>query len=125
MTEQSVAIIGASSRRNRFSNKAVRAFGDAGYRVYAVHPKEQSVEGLPVYRSVADIPDAVAVASLYVAPAVGITMLEAIKDKGIQAVYVNPGADSPELLARGEQLGLDMRPCCSIIAIGRSPSQYP
>jgi acyl-CoA synthetase (NDP forming) len=123
--ETSVVIIGASSRRERFANKAVRAFADCGYSVYAVHPKEDEVEGLPVYRSVTDIPDEVQVASLYVSPKVGIGMLAGIKEKGIRTVYVNPGADSPELLAEGESLGLEMRPVCSIIAIGKSPAQYP
>jgi len=122
--ETSVAIIGASSRREKFANKAVRAFTDVGYTVYAVHPKEDEVEGLPVYRSVADIPDSVAVASLYVSPKVGITMLAGFKEKGIQAVYVNPGADSPELFAEGQKLGLEMRAACSILAIGKNPSQY-
>jgi len=122
--ETSVAIIGASSRREKFANKAVRAFTDAGYTVYAVHPKEQEVEGLPVYRSVTEIPDAVEVASLYVSPKVGIGMLAGFAEKGIKAVYVNPGADSPELFAEGTQLGLEMRAACSILAIGKSPGQY-
>ncbi|MBI5136577.1 MAG: CoA-binding protein [Nitrospirae bacterium] len=125
MAEKSIAIIGASSRRDRFANKAVRAYAEAGYTVYAVHPKEDRVEGLPVYRSVADIPGPVAIANLYVAPAVGIDMLEGFKAKGIKAVYANPGAASPELLDKGRALGLEMRPRCSILAIGRTPSEFP
>ena len=125
MSEQTVVIIGASSRRNKFANKAVRAFTDAGYTVYAIHPKEQEVEGLTVYRDVADIPGSVAVANLYVSPAIGINLLEGFKDKGISTGYVNPGADSPELLDKGAELGLEMRAECSILAIGRTPAQYP
>ncbi len=125
MSDRTVVIIGASSRREKFSNKAVRAFTDEGYTVYAIHPKEETVEGLPVYRTVADIPGSVAIANLYVSPAIGINLLERFKEKGIGAVYVNPGADSPELLARGAELGLEMRAECSILAIGRTPAQYP
>lgn len=125
MAEKSIVIIGASSRRDRFANKAVRAYAEAGYTVYAVHPKEESVEGLPVYRSVADIPGPVDIANLYVAPAVGMDMLEGFAAKGITAVYANPGAASPELLDKGRELGLEMRPRCSILAIGRTPSEFP
>lgn len=125
MAEKSIAIIGASSRRDRFANKAVRAFTDAGYTVYAVHPKEDEVEGLKVYRSVTDIPGPVDVASLYVAPALGIGMLDAIKEKGIKVVYANPGAESPELIDKGTTLGLEVRARCSIVAIGKLPAQYP
>ena|SRR2546428_36273 len=53
---KSVAVIGASSDRSRFGNKAVRAFGQKGYTVYAVNPTESIVEGIPTYWSVAELP---------------------------------------------------------------------
>jgi len=124
MSQEAIAIIGASSRREKFANKAVRAFTEEGYTVYAVHPKETEVEGLPVYRSVTDIPGDVQIASLYVGPAIGEAALEGIKAKGIRTVFVNPGAGSPELLAKGRELGLEMRDECSILAIGRSPAEF-
>ena len=51
-----VAILGASADRSKFGNKAVRAFLARGYTVYPVNPKGGDVEGLPVYKSLADIP---------------------------------------------------------------------
>jgi len=63
---------------------AVRAYLDAGYTVYAVHPSEERIEGLPVYHDVADIPGPVAVASLYVSPKVGEALLPALAAKGIK-----------------------------------------
>jgi hypothetical protein len=35
---------------------------------------------------------------------------------------VNPGAESPELIARAEELGLEPIQACSIVEIGVSPS---
>ena len=43
----SIAIIGASSDRKKFGNKAVRAFAWQGYTVYPVNPKEAQIESLP------------------------------------------------------------------------------
>ena len=51
-----VAVVGASSDRRKFGNKAVRAYLAAGYEVFPVHPTETSVEGQTVYRSVKDVP---------------------------------------------------------------------
>ena len=123
--ERSIVIIGASSRRNKFGNKAVRAYLDAGYTVYPVHPKEDVVEGLKVYHSVAEIPGPVTVASLYVPPAVGEAMLDEIAAKGIKTVWANPGADSPELVEKGKKLGLEVYVACSIIGAGKRPDDYP
>jgi predicted CoA-binding protein len=123
--ERTIAIIGASSQRRKFGNKAVRAYLDAGYTVYPVHPKEERIEGLPVYHSVADIPGPVAMASLYVPPAVGAAMLDEIAAKGIRIVWANPGAESPELVEKGTKLGLEVYVACSIVGAGKRPDDYP
>jgi acyl-CoA synthetase (NDP forming) len=125
MTQRSIAIIGASARRNKFGNKAVRAYLDAGYKVYPVHPKEETVEGLKVYHSVAEIPGPVEVASLYVPPQAGEALLEELAAKGIKTVFANPGADSPALVAKGRRLGLEVYVACSIVATGKRPEDYP
>jgi hypothetical protein len=41
--------------------------------------------------------------------------------KGIAEVFVNPGAESDELLAEGERLGLPLVQACSIVEIGERP----
>jgi predicted CoA-binding protein len=119
-----IAIIGASSRRHKFSNKAVRAWKSKDATVVPVHPQENAVEGLPVVRSVEEIDGAVDVATFYVPPAVGITLLEGCARKGVGVLWLNPGSASPELLRRAEELGLAYEQTCSIIRAGYSPSQF-
>ena len=121
---KTIAIIGASPDRERFANKAMRAWQKQGWTVIPVHPKHTEIEGLKTYPTLADIPGAVDVASLYVSPKVGITVLEAIAAKGIKDVYVNPGAESDELVQKAESLGLQPIVACSILAIGEHPSSY-
>lgn len=122
MSAASIAVIGANSDRSRFSNKAVRAWAARGYRVYPVNPHETEVEGVLAYPRVTDIPGPVDEATLYVRPAIGIAVLDDLKAKGIRKVYVNPGAESPELLQKAGELGLDTIVACSIMAAGFRPS---
>jgi uncharacterized protein len=116
-----VAVIGASSDRSKFGNKAVRAFANQGYAVVPIHPKEEQVEGFKAYKSVLDVPGPIDMATMYLAPAVGLRVIEEVAQKGIPEVWLNPGADSPELADRARALGLRTVVACSILGVGESP----
>src|SRR4029453_1686978 len=76
-----VAVVGASSDRRKFGNKAVRAFARQGFDVKPVNPSETTIEGLPVFRSVAEVPGPIDRVTLYVPPEIGLTLLDAIAAK--------------------------------------------
>jgi predicted CoA-binding protein len=120
-----VVIVGASSDRSRFSNKAVRAYVEEGFTVYPVHPTETRIEGLPAFRSVGDTPGRPKLLLLYVRPEIGMMVVEEAAKRGIETVYVNPGTGSPELVKKIRALGLSPIEACAIRALGKSPAQYP
>ncbi len=119
-----VAVIGASTDRRKFGNKAVRAFAEAGYTVYPVTPNAQEVEGLRAYRSVLDIPDALDMVTVYVPPPVVLGLLGEIARAGAPEVWLNPGADTDEVLAEARRRGLPVIAACSIIGVGRNPANF-
>jgi uncharacterized protein len=116
-----VAVIGASSNRSKFGNRAVRAFRQQGYTVVPINPNEPEVEGLKTYASVLDVPGPIDMASLYVPPAIGEQVIGDIARKGIAEVWLNPGAESDELIARARALHIQPIVACSIVAIGENP----
>lgn len=117
----SIAIIGASTDRSKFGNKAVRAFAARGFKVHPVHPRESVIEGLPVFASVRDLPERPNLVSLYLPPAVALKTLPDIAAVGCDELWLNPGVDSPEVVAAAEALGLNVIQACSIVGIGLSP----
>ena len=119
-----VAIIGASTNRSKFGNKALRAFRRRGYTVIPIHPRAAVVEGERAYASVLDYPGHIDEASVYVPPDVAVTVMPDIASKGIQVVWLNPGADAPEVVASARDLGITPRVACSILGIGESPGNY-
>ena len=121
---KSVAVIGASSNRSKFGNKAVRAFVRRGYTVYPVNPNEPEVEGLTTFKSIKDVPLRPEMVSVYVPPPVLVKLLPEIAAKGCDELWLNPGTESGAVLAEIERLGLNAIQACSIIAVGESPSNY-
>lgn len=122
---RSVAVIGASNDRRKYGNKAVRAYRDTGWRVFPVNPNETEVEDLPTCASVQAIDESVHTVSMYVPASVGVSLLEGIAAIKPAELWINPGAESPELLEKAKRLGLNTIQGCSILAQGRTPSQYP
>jgi len=121
---KTVAVVGASSDRRKFGNKALRAFKAEGYRVIPINPHEREVEGMATYASVLDVPGRIDMATIYVQPEVGLRLLPEFERKQIGEIWVNPGADSDELLAEARRRKLNVIAACSIVAIGRDPSSF-
>ena len=116
-----VAVIGASSDRRKFGNKAFRAFQQEGHKVIPINPNESSVEGVPTYPSVIDVPEKIDMATVYVPPEVGLTLLDGFEKKQIAEIWINPGAESDALLAEARRRKLNIIEACSIVGIGRNP----
>jgi predicted CoA-binding protein len=118
---KTVAVVGASSDRRKFGNKAFRAFQQEGHTVIPINPNEASVEGVPTYPSVTDVPGKIDMATVYVPPEVGVTLLDGFEEKQIDEIWINPGAESDELIDEARRRKLNVIQACSIVGIGRNP----
>jgi uncharacterized protein len=121
---RTVAVIGASNDRGKFGNKALRAFEHQGYTVIPINPHEPVIEGHRAYRSVLEVAGPIDVATVYVQPEIGVGVMDELARKGIQEVWLNPGADDGAVVARARALGLNAIQACSIIGIGERPGNY-
>ena len=121
---KTIAIIGASNDRDKFGNKAVRAFRQQGYEVFPVNPKEETIEGLPAFKSIAEVPLRPKMISVYLPPPVLLKLLPDIAAKGCDELWLNPGTESEEVLTEAERLGLNVVQACSIVGVGVSPERF-
>lgn len=126
----SAAIFGASADRTKFGNKAVRAYEDAGYDVWPVNPKGDTIEGARTYAGVSGLPDVPHVVSIYLHEEQALDVLEELAEleartgKKVAELYLNPGADSAKVRERAEEHGFVTHASCSIRAIGRKPTDF-
>ena len=94
-----------------------------GYTVFPVNPKESQIEGLPVFKSIADLPVRPNLISVYLPPPVLLKVLPAIAVRGCDELWINPGTESDEVLAEAERLRLNVIQACSIVGVGLSPGE--
>ena len=123
--DKTIAVLGASSNRSKYGNKCVRAYADEGWTVYPVNLSQATIEGLDAFPSLADVPGDLDRVSVYLPPAVTASLLPEIAARGSREVWFNPGSADSRVLAQARQLGINAIDACSIVDIGRSPSQYP
>jgi hypothetical protein len=117
-----VMVVGASRNRNKYGFKAVVAYQRQGHEVFPVNPAGGEIAGLRVFTDVASVPGPIDRVSIYLPPETGIDVLDAIARRGdVSEVWFNPGSESPELVEKAKQLGLDPTLACSIVAIGENP----
>ena len=121
---KTIAVVGASSDRRKYGNKALRAFTAEGNRVIPINPNEREVEGMATYASVLDVPEPIDMATVYVEPEVGLRLLPEFEQKQVGEIWINPGADSPELIADARRRKLNVIFACSIIGAGQDPSAF-
>lgn len=121
--QPTVAILGASADRAKFGNKSVRAHAMQGYRVYPINPKAGEIEGFKAYATLAETGlNSFDRISVYLPPAILLQELEAIANFQCRELWLNPGCDTPEIIAKAEALGLKPIAACSIVDLGVHPS---
>jgi uncharacterized protein len=108
VNERVWAIVGASENTEKFGNIIYRDLKRAGYEVYGVNPNAETADGDPVHATLADLPVVPAVVDVVVPSWVGRRIAEDAARAGIKLFWLQPGAESDELIQYAESLGLDV-----------------
>lgn len=96
--DATIAVVGASDNQHKYGAVIYRDLKRKGYRVYPVNPKRDTVDGDPAYPTVAELPVPPDIIDLVVPAEVGVKVVRQALDIGYDRIWVQPGAESPELL---------------------------
>ena len=87
-----IAVAGASRDPSKYGNIIVRNLKDKGYTVLPVNPKEDTIEGLPVAHSVAELTKPVDILVVVTPPPVTLGVLRQAAEAGLPAVWLQDGS---------------------------------
>jgi len=114
---ETVVIIGASEKPNRYSYKAMLALQDSGHHVKLVNPFKASIEGRPCFASVADIDEQIDTITLYVNPARFNDHIDEVIRAKPRRVIMNPGAEDKQSEQRMRQQGIEVVRGCTLVML--------
>lgn len=97
--ETTVAVVGATDDSSKYGYVIYRDLKRKGFNVFAVNKQRKTVDGDPAYATLADIPEKPTIVDFVVPPEVTREILPRCLELGLKNVWVQPGAENPEVLA--------------------------
>ena len=97
-----IAIIGASNNPEKYGNIIPGNLKGKGYTVLPVNPREETIQGLPVYASPAELPDPVHILTFVTPPKVTRAILEQLDPARFPVVWLQDGSFDDEIVALAE-----------------------
>jgi len=98
-TKTRIAVVGASNNPAKFGNIIVHNLMRQGFDVVPVNLRETTIAGLPVYRSLADVPKPVDLVDVVTPPHVTRRILKDAEAAGIKLVWLQDGSFDDAVLA--------------------------
>ncbi|WP_446007924.1 CoA-binding protein [Candidatus Electrothrix sp.] len=121
MTE-TVAIIGATDKPDRYANKAMHALRKHRHEVVLVNPFKQEVEGQECLDSVADHDGSIDTVTLYVNPMRFQDHIDDVIKMHPKRVIMNPGTEDDGHQRTLENAGIEVIRACTLVLL--STNQY-
>ena len=116
-TRQTVVVLGAHPKPERYSNQAIRTLVEHGHRVIPIHPVLPLIEGLPVAPDLRHIREKVNTLTLYVSPDRGKQLLKDIIELKPDRVIMNPGTESDVMEAELIANGIPVQKACTLVLL--------
>lgn len=112
-----IAVVGASNDPSKYGNIIVRRLAGHGYQVLPVNPRESTIGGLPVYRSLADVPKPVDIVDVVTPPPVTLAILADAAAAGLPLVWLQDGSFDDAVLAEAARAPfLTVHHACIMVA---------
>ena len=102
-----LAVVGVSRSGGKFGWAIYNEMKQKGYTMYAVNRQGGEVQGVPLYASIAALPEKVDGVIVVVPPKETPDVLRDAAAAGVHSVWLQQGSESPEAKALCDQLGLD------------------
>jgi predicted CoA-binding protein len=114
---ETVAILGASPKPDRYAYKAFELLKEYGHRPIPINPAFTDIGGEKCYPTISDAPQPIDTVTLYLGEARSNPLVDAIVAAKPRRIIMNPGAENPALAAKAEDAGIEVVEGCTLVML--------
>jgi len=115
-----IAVVGASNNPAKYGNIIVLNLLRQGFQVLPVNLRETTIAGLPVYRSLVEVPKPVDIVDVVTPPSVTRRILKDAEAAGIELVWLQDGSFDDAVLAEAAAAPFQTVHHACIMVVSRS-----
>ncbi len=104
---KTIAIIGLSPNETKDSHKVAKYLQSAGYKIIPIYPKEDTILGEKVYRSLLEVEEEIDMVDVFRKPSAVDMIVDAIeKRKDVKVLWLQKGIVNNKAAKRAKEMGL-------------------
>jgi predicted CoA-binding protein len=116
-TAETVAILGASPKPDRFAYKAFELLREYGHRPIPINPAFPEILGEKCYATISDAPPPIDTITLYLGEARSNPLIDEIIKAKPRRIIMNPGAENFALAEKAEVAGIEVVEGCTLVML--------
>lgn len=117
MKSETVLILGASDKADRYSYKALKMLLSHGHKVVLIHPTLLEIEGHKVFKNLSEIKEKIDTVTMYINPSLSSPLQQDIMKINPKRVIFNPGTENKSLEKELKQAGINTEEACTLVLL--------
>jgi len=117
MINKNIVVLGASTKPERYANKAQAKLVEHGYHVFPVSRRIEEINGVMSVTSLLDIDVPVDTVTVYLRPEILTTILNELIESSPRRVIFNPGTESAGLASQLVEAGIEVTEACTLVLL--------
>ena len=114
---ETVAILGASPKPDRYAYQALQLLHEYGHRTLPINPAFDEIQGEKCYPKISDAPRPIDTVTLYLGEGRSNPLIDEIIGARPRRIIMNPGAENRALAAKAAEAGIEVVEGCTLVML--------
>ncbi|MEY2494391.1 MAG: uncharacterized protein QOJ45_883 [Verrucomicrobiota bacterium] len=114
---ETVAVLGASPKPERYAYKAMEMLEEYGHRPVPINPAFDEIRGKKCYPNISDAPGPIDTVTLYLGETRSTPLIDEIISAKPRRLIMNPGAENDVLATQAEKAGIEVVKGCTLVML--------
>ena len=114
---QTVAILGASPKPDRYAYQALKLLREYGHRTLPINPAFDEILSEKCYPTISDAPGPIDTVTLYLGETRSSPLIDEIIGARPRRIIMNPGAENSALATKAQEAGIEVVEDCTLVML--------